>query len=164
MNIRTNLLSVREIWIGLLLLPTTCLCVAATPQGGAGREVQKFSLEAYIEAVTGPNAIDCGRHDRRANDEAAMIKSLKCAVDAAMAGKPFRVIRDEQGIDSQIAHGLLAKTDGKILRFSYDSAPCGGPGCADRFEVRTCPSPTVRLSRGGDAVFPLERFAFVCKD
>lgn len=157
MKIRRHLASIRVIWIGFLLLGATAPCIASMPQRGVRGQVQKVSLEAHIEEVTGPNAVDCGRHDPRTNDEDAMMKSLKCVVDAAAASKPFRAIRGQQGIDSQIAHGLLGKADGKILRFWYDSAPCGGPGCAERFDVRPCLSPAVSADRGGE-------FSFVCQD
>jgi hypothetical protein len=129
---------------------------ASARQVGPPLQVQKISLEAHLEATVGANALDCGRHGRSANDEDAMAKSLKCGLEAAMSGKPFQTIRDEQGIDSQIAYGLLSKADGRVLFFTYDSAPCGGPGCASRFETRTCPSPAVGTTRPG-------RFSFVCK-
>jgi len=156
MKIGTDFLSLRVIWIGLLLLAAVVPCIAVMSQRGVRGPLQNVSLEAHIEKVTGANAVDCGRHDLRNNDEDAMMKSLRCALDAAAARKPFRTIRDQQGIDSQIAHGLLGKGDGKIMRFSYDSAPCGGPGCAERFDVGPCLSPTVSTDAGG-------RFSFICK-
>ena len=44
------------------------------------------------------------------------------------------------GIDSQLAWGMLTRS-GRVMRFEYDSAPCGGPGCNERFVVRDCDSP-----------------------
>ena len=127
MKTRTEFSSLRVIWIAFLLFAATALWTDSMPRRGVGSQIQKVSLEAHIEAVTGPNAVDCGRHDpiAIANDEDWMMKSLQCAEDAAAASKPFRVIRAQQGFDSQIAHGLLGKADGRILRFSHDSAPCG---------------------------------------
>jgi hypothetical protein len=142
--------------LGVVLGALSIAVLASARQVGTPRVVQKVSLETHLEGMVGANALDCGRHSRSDNDEAAMTKSLKCGLDAAMSGKAFRVIRDEQGIDSQIAYGLLSKEDGKILYFEFDSAPCGGPGCPSRFQTRACPSPAVGTSRPG-------RFTFVCK-
>jgi hypothetical protein len=62
--------------------------------------------------------------------------------DAARAsGRAFFFSAGGQGIDSIVASGLIGKTDGTIARFWYDSAPCGGPRCDERFEVRACPAP-----------------------
>jgi hypothetical protein len=44
------------------------------------------------------------------------------------------------GIDSQVAWGMLTR-GGHVMRFEYDSAPCGGPACNERFVVRDCTDP-----------------------
>jgi len=147
MKIGTRLPSLQMIWSGAFLLTVTGFCIASTAQG--------MSLEAHIRELTGPNAVDCGLHRRM--DEEAMMRSLKCVIDAATAGKSSRVVISWLGIDSEGAEGLLSKADGKIMIFYYDSSPCGGGSrCRERFEIRPCMSPTVGMNQG--------QLSFVCKD
>ena len=157
MTLSGTLSSARMIRIGLLLVATG-LCMVSMPQVDASGQGQRKSLGALIEQVTGPNAVNCGRIDHTRDDEHALKKSLECAVDAAAAGKPFRVVGGHLGIDSDIGYGLLGKADGTMWEFDYDSAPCGAGGrCAARFNVRPCVAPTVGFDRGG-------QLSFVCKD
>jgi hypothetical protein len=149
--------SIRSDWAMFCELSVVALCVTCVGQAGLSAQVGRLSIEAHIARLTGPNAVDCGRHGARTNDGEAMTKSLNCGIDAAMRGKPFRIIKDEQGIDSLIAHGLLGRADGKILMFSYDSAPCGGPRCGELFETEPCSSsPSVTVDQRG-------RRSFTCK-
>jgi hypothetical protein len=72
---------------------------------------------------------------------------LVCALNADRSGRWFRVTKYEQGIDSVVAHGLLSRPFGPVLRFSYDSSPSGGAG-PDRFGAGRCASPGVTTVEG----------------
>ena len=67
-----------------------------------------------------------------------MHQSLACARDALKQHKPFRVIQRGPGEDSEIAVGVVAESNGFTRWFDYDSAPCGGSGCRERFLTRAC--------------------------
>ncbi|MPZ21130.1 MAG: hypothetical protein GEV06_25010 [Luteitalea sp.] len=109
-----------------------------------------LDLRTHVERLTGPEPIDCGQHRLTPAgrslvpaDEEALQRSLSCATDAANARRPFWTFKQNQGIDSWIAQGLLGTEEGTVYRFSFDSAPCGGPGCPSRFLVEPCESPAV---------------------
>lgn len=109
------------------------------------------SVEQHVQRLTGPNALDCGHyrfsgHPDTSNriDEAVVRRSLQCGLDASKRRMPFRIIREGAGIDSWIAHGSVGAPDGTMFLFSYDSAPCGGPGCPERLITSKCSSPTVK--------------------
>jgi hypothetical protein len=86
--------------------------------------------------------VSCG--SARVNQtEAELGDALKCALDAESRHEPFWLINRTFGIDSEIADGLLTGSDGKTRRFTWDSAPCGGPGCEPRFSTELCASPRV---------------------
>lgn len=99
-------------------------------------------LTTFVRSFTGPQAEDCGRHQVAASAE-ALTKSLACALAASAKRRPFWTFREDQGIDSRLAHGLLGNSDGTVHLFRWDSAPCGGPGCAPRYSIEICPMPNV---------------------
>jgi hypothetical protein len=105
-----------------------------------------LSLEAHIEQLTGPTALDCGTLGVFAT-AADMRAALACALNANRSGRWFRVTKYEQGIDSVIAHGLLSRPFGAVFSFSYDSSPSGGGG-PDRFVAGRCGSPAVTIVHG----------------
>jgi hypothetical protein len=98
----------------------------------------KVPLEDHIRSLIGSDAIDCGTHSREKSVPEEMHRSLACARDAETQHKPFRVVQRGPGEDSEFAVGIMGRRDGSVLWFNYDSAPCGGPGCADRFSTKPC--------------------------
>jgi len=112
---------------------------------GSAAQIQKMSLEQHIQQVIGPNPVDCGAIPRGPVSEATLQRSLSCARDAVSRKKAFRLIQWLQGIDSEIAMGLLVDRKGSILFFDWDSQPCGGPGCAERFTINACRLADVKL-------------------
>lgn len=136
MRHRTALLTRRSRWlapIGAAVFVSAIVC-----EGAAEQQVQKMSLEAHIQQLTGPDAVDCGTQQRGTSNPEAMQRSLTCARDMANQHKAFRFIQWVQGEDSLIAFGVLAEQAGSTLWFDYDSAPCGGPYCAERFLTKPC--------------------------
>src|SRR5438477_5092467 len=117
---------------------TAAICASAMVCSAAAVQIQKISLEAHIEQLTGPDAIDCGTHRGPTWAIEPLQQSLTCARYAAQQQNPFRIVQRGAGEDSEIASGVLADRDGLVLWFEYDSAPCGGPYCAERFEAKSC--------------------------
>ena len=127
--------------VGVALLAGAC---------GSPTAPQKW-IEEHVRAFTGAGAIDCGRLGIQATDQ-EMQTALNCALGAAGRGVAFSAVRQYQGIDSSVAEGLMAKTGGGIVKFFYDSAPCGGPNCSERFTTQACPNPHL-ATQSGRAVF-----------
>lgn len=111
----------------------------------------KRSVEEHVRAFTGAGAIDCGRLGTQATIE-EMQTALNCALDAARRGVAFSAVRQYQGTDALVAEGLMAKSGGTTVKFSYDSAPCGGPGCGESFTTQACANPHLD-SRGSLILF-----------
>jgi len=111
---------------------------AIVSAGAEGQRAQKMSLEAHLHQVIGFDAVDCGTHTRDKPVPEAMHESLACARDTERQHRAFRIIQRGPSEDSEFAVGVLGKPDGSILWFEYDSAPCGGPACAERFETTPC--------------------------
>ena len=120
-----------EIWSGALLL---------APPLGAG------SIERRLMRVIGSNARDCGRHDSAASD-AALQRSLECALASAGAGEPFAVIVQSASDSSHAGFGLLGGTDGVVQVFRYDK---GGV----MFHAEPCPATDLMLRRHAFACGP----------
>lgn len=123
------------------------LCAESRAQANDGAPTSPIELRSYIEQFTGAGATDCGQYFLVRPLTAPGIEELRrfvsCGLDAAKSRKPFWTLKQEQGIDSLVFQGLLGTAEGTIFRFSYDSAPCGGPGCAGQFSIRRCERPVV---------------------
>jgi hypothetical protein len=108
-------------------------------------------LRGYVERFTGPAPSDCGLRPLVRPFTAAsaeeLQRSVACGLAAAKGRTPFWAFHQVQGIDSLVFYGLLGTAEGIIFRFSYDSAPCGGPGCPGSFTIARCDKPLV-MGRG----------------
>ena len=126
------------------LSPVQYICLALVSLSAPGVEaiqpIQKKSLEPYIEQVTArESVINCGDYAvSTPHSHEALLKSLACAAESAKQHKPSRLVVYVQGEDSSLAHGVLSDATGHVFFFSYDSAPCGGPMCTERFEKKVC--------------------------
>ena len=109
-------------------------------------------VESFVDRLVGAQARDCGKHDS-ADARLALETSLRCAVVASRQRQPFHTIVQYDGADSHVAWGLLGSADVHLSLFHYDSAPCGGPGCAPRFVVTSCSAPQVVASPDGGAPY-----------
>ena len=117
-------------------------------------------LRQSVRPFTGSEPLECGRHalvqeNRQwlAADEQALRRSVECGLTAASAKRTFWTFKQDQGIDSWIASGLLGTGDGTIHRFMYDSAPCGGPGCSSRIRFERCDKPLAATKSDGRSEF-----------
>ena len=131
------------------------LCISsfwkATLSGQELPKIQKKSLEVHIQELLGAPqeaVVDCGEYGivefgaRMAYNLANLQNSLACARDAAAHNKRFRIVVHGMSEDSRTAYGVLANmTNGwsptrkGTFWFSYESAPCGGEHCAEKFEI-----------------------------
>lgn len=65
----------------------------------------------------------------------------QCAAAAFRAKVPFFVAYEVASKDSTIIVGFVRMPGGDVLETVYDSDPCGGARCGERFSSRLCPSP-----------------------
>jgi hypothetical protein len=121
-------------------LPCIALILLSLTSGEAVQRIQKKSVEPFLDQVTGrQSVVNCGEYAKSTNpSKEALLKSLACAEDSANQHKPSRLVVHMQGVDSLVAYGVLSDATGQVFYFQYDSAPCGGPGCAEEFEKRAC--------------------------
>lgn len=125
--------------------PTTSIVVivagASVLAGVAAQDanVQKVPLDVHIQQVTGAlQPLDCGSFQMGVHRAYELSAALECAHKAAKDHRPFKVVRETFGEDSRIMFGVIGGSHGRTLWFDYDSAPCGGAQCAERFETKPC--------------------------
>jgi hypothetical protein len=157
--------SLRVLTIALVASPAWVLGAASYT---ASIEIQRLdpimALRAYVVRFTGDSPKDCGQHfmetGRVPGVEAGadrLNRSLRCAIEAAKNRTTFWTLKQDFGLDSWNAQGLLGDDKGEMYRFTFDNAPCGGPGCASQFSIRRCVQPIVSTARNGRASFACGR-------
>ena len=120
-----------------LILTATLLGTAVSQAPGVrGTHPTRISLEAHILKETTVEPVDCGTHPLDGADPEALHRSLECGDDALKRHRAFKTMQRGSGVDSEIAHGVIGLRDGAVFWFDYDSRPCGGPMCAEKFDVR----------------------------
>jgi hypothetical protein len=97
------------------------------------------SIERQVTLLTGTDALDCGRYAAPTSD-AALQRSVACALTSAAAGRPFAAIVQFAGGNARGGEGLLGGSDGVVHLLRY------GQGAAS-FRVTLCASPQVTHSR-----------------
>ena len=137
----------------LLTVATVAAALAAQESATA----PLVDMPRRVLALTGADPVDCGGYPLRREKETwqgatrdQLQAAVRCAQRAIRDGRPFWTYNQRQGIDSWIAHGLLRTSGGELRSFSYDSAPCGGPGCEPQLSVDPCREPYVRPATDGD--------------
>ena len=138
-----------------------CLPLIAFSQGNR----VESELHSYVELIVGKGPTDCGSHVSPKMEsslrlelpevEEPLRQSLECVTRAADEKRPAWMQRTFSGIDSVVFEGFLAGPEG-LYRFSFDSAPCGGPGCFGKFSVQRCRQAFL------SANYNRSRFAFAC--
>jgi hypothetical protein len=123
--------------------------VLATSFAGAGCATRavKRGLDYHVMKAAGADAINCGRiqfpratpHALNAEQSAQVASCIDSARRRRLA---FFFSAGGPGIDSNLATGLVGTADGRLARFWYDSAPCGGPHCDERFRQHDCHPPS----------------------
>jgi hypothetical protein len=135
--------SVRYICIALISL--------AVPRVAAVQDGK--SVEPFIEQVTGrESVVNCGEYARWIyHDKEGFLKSLACAEASVKQHRPSRLVVHVRGTDSLGAYGVLSDWTGQAFFFSYDSEPCGGPGCAEKFTKKPCRVSDVEVVASAEA-------------
>jgi hypothetical protein len=149
------------------------LCICCVSVGNLSAQtlpqIQKKSLETHIQEVTGApkvSVVDCGEYGiadfggRTPNTLANLQNSLACAREAASQYKPFRIVVHGMTEDSRAAYGVLANVAGPekgMFWFQYDSAPCGGNHCAEKFEVSPWPIQDIVVFVNGNGQYEFGR-------
>lgn len=80
------------------------------------------SMDWRSHRMMGWRGIDCGTV-KIGTDPAA---ATDCALQAQSQGKAFRVRYNIQGIDSDVAGGIVRTTSGELYALSFDGDPSGG--------------------------------------
>jgi hypothetical protein len=107
-------------------------------KGEPAKTLQPDLLEQQSKELAGPAAVNCGRVPVAGNPKMA----TNCALAAQIAGKPFRVRYDIQGIDSFVAVAIVRTPIGRVGALQYDSDPAGGGGRAHEVVYpKMCPEP-----------------------
>jgi hypothetical protein len=133
------------VFVGSLLLASIPEVGTEAVLHGAQLKIEKVSLETHVQDVTGPNAIDCGTYTSARYTPDAMSRSVDCARDAVKEHRGFSFLHRGPSEDSEVAIGFVAAPNGATFWFEYDSAPCGGPGCASRFLTKPCDLSQVQI-------------------
>lgn len=135
--------------VALPLLLAVLLAGCAESQTREARAIPTPGPEAHLLPLIGNDAINCGSYRRQSMRTQGGLtpEELKsasdCATDAHRKGKAFYLYMGGTGIDSYVARGIAgARNTSDLYRFSYDSAPCGGPsrspGCGPNFGMGRC--------------------------
>ena len=103
---------------------------------------EKRSLDQHLNGVAGRIPEDCGELPVAASHADAQ-NVLQCVLGAVQAERVAVAVQHGLSVDSTIKFGLLS-TPGELLFFAYDSAPCGGRRCGERFLTWTCIGPHVK--------------------
>jgi hypothetical protein len=82
------------------------------------------AMEKLGKQLAGASGFDCGRVPVNGDPKAA----TQCVLRLQKQGRPFRVRYDLQGIDSDVAEGLVRTPLGKIYALDFDGDPSGGGG------------------------------------
>ena len=120
---------------GVAVVLLAALSACATPA--------RQPLSVHLLAAAGPSPTDCGTMGPFA-DESSVGQAVDCLRNAARAGRSAVATFEGLSVDSAVASGVITRADGAFASFSYDSAPCGGPGCPDEFVLGPCIWPIVR--------------------
>jgi hypothetical protein len=92
------------------------------------------SVEQRVLRLTGPNAIDCGRHLDAVVDGDTLRHAVECGTQAASAHRPFSLILQYSTSGHWAFEGLMATSDGQIRSFTY---------LRNELEISSCPHPAV---------------------
>ena len=108
-----------------------------------GCSTHRTGLAFHVDRAAGEPATDCGTFrfgmfEPHELTSAQAAQAAECVARARSGREPFKVVLEGPGIDSHLATGVLAGRDGVVRLFNYDSAPCGGPRCRERFSLEPC--------------------------
>jgi hypothetical protein len=115
----------------------------------------KVTLDAHLHQIAGPNIADCGIREGSPVSSETLNTALQCATRMVQRHLAFRVVQRGASDDSEVAWGIVGTADGSVASFFYDSAPCGGPACADKFDTTTCRLADVKPTKLASGAYAL---------
>jgi hypothetical protein len=101
---------------------------------GCGSSSPACDLDALLRRRAGGGAIDCGH----VAVGAASAVTDQCIADRSVAGTPFFARYDVQGVDSQVALGVVRDPQGQTSVLLWDSDPSGGSGAPAKISESVC--------------------------
>jgi hypothetical protein len=125
-------------WLGVaMIICFTLLFVDAHTYYVA--RVTGDAMDWRSRLLAGFGSVTCGRVPIRGDASAA----TQCALKANAEGKPFRVTYNIQGIDEEVAGGIVRTPQGRLLGLSFYGCPigCGFSFLAQRVTITECPQP-----------------------
>lgn len=103
-------------WTILALVLSLGLSACGSDSGDAqGPSFGDF--RAATRDAAGAEAVDCGHVDNGVDRSAVNC----CVVGRYAQSLPAFATYEEQGVDSRVAQGFAARSDGAVIRLSYDS-------------------------------------------
>jgi hypothetical protein len=109
---------------------------------GCSAPPPKCDLDVDLEANAGTGAIDCGLVP--AGGDSSVVDA--CVRASFSTQTPFVARYALQGIDSYLIQAIAGGSQGGVVFFFWDSAPCGGPDCAARISQAVCEGPSVNTA------------------
>jgi len=110
------------------------LLAGAIAVAGCGSSSPACDLDALLRRRAGAGAVDCGH----VGIGAATAATDQCIADRSAAGTPFFARYDVQGIDSQVAMGVVRDPRGQTSVLLWDSDPSGGSGAPAQISESVC--------------------------
>jgi len=112
-----------------MVLRLLIVCGLALTSACSG-DSESCLIEDVIVAIADDGAEDCGVITASAED-ATFTTAHDCVAGAIIAGTPFQVQWDLQGIDSRVSRALIGTAAGAGIQYrllSFDGDPGGGGG------------------------------------
>ncbi len=119
---------------------TTGAASTGVGTGTTGEAVCSIEHEACELAGSLGEFTDCGVVNPWDDAVELWQAAHDCALAAAMAQQPFKLITILQGIDSDVAEAYVgvAARSYALSRFFFDGDPCGGGGCGPVVSAGSC--------------------------
>ena len=101
---------------------------------------KRHGVEHHVYRLAGPTAVNCGTIPAEPPEaDPTLFKVVaECMASAYHHHQSFFFLHERRSIDSSVASEIVGTGQGQLFQIWYDSAPCGGPGCRERFTAEAC--------------------------
>jgi len=115
----------------MIALCLTCACLV---------HHKSYGVQHHVQRLAGDGALNCGTIPAQPLEPDPQLVQViaECMSGAYRLHQPFFFLREQRSIDSFVVTGIVGTDQGQLFQVWYDSAPCGGPGCRERFEATAC--------------------------
>ena len=122
------------------------LITLLSAMSGIGPPVKRRDVSEYLLELTGSKFTDCGVYFVGIQGWEQKQKAvLDCAMKTITEQTPFVFKQNAIHVDSVTFEGFVRTSKGDLLRYFYDSAPCGNSSCKESFVTFPCPSPNLYM-------------------